>query len=354
MSTRFTTMSDSIVGQAIAQMSRSSSRDRAATREGRGLAAAVMPTRSTTPRHASTGPGERTQVSDEGSRRPRPAGRVPCTPGCSHCSSEAVHPRARRRRRWPGWSSSACAESSGHPPELGTCEFDDASCRASVVVGGDAGTARTAGRARAACPINAGDSQCTQCAESELLPVVRRVHGEHGLPESARAASRAAPAPLACASDCEGQSPNGVALLDELTSCHRGEVPRLQPARESAIPAVARALPAIPGSSCSGLVVHEGLRALHGLRRARAPGAETHSGFPNACVATAERRRSSAGPAAQTDSDCALFPGSFCFATTSSDGRLRADLRAAARRRSRLTPGEAGIVDARLASFRKF
>jgi hypothetical protein len=210
---------------------------------------------------------------------------------------------------------SACAETPSNPPYLGPCESDGASCGAGVV-GGGAGTPEDSGASSSSCPINAADAQCAQCAEASCCASLDACTASTDCQNLLRCEQSCAGA-AACASDCEGQAPNGVALLNELTSCLDVKCPVCS---ESGIgdPCVAQGNACNPGLSCGGLWCTKAcVRSTDCAGLGAGGGNEL--GFPNACVATA-----SAGgqcrPGCQTDSDCALFQGSFCLATTSSEG----------------------------------
>jgi hypothetical protein len=209
----------------------------------------------------------------------------------------------------------ACAQTPSNPPDLGPCESDGAICGAGVVSGGT-GAAEDSGASSSSCPINGGDAQCTQCAESSCCGPFNACTASTDCQNLLRCEQSCAGA-AGCVSDCEGQAPNGVALLDDLTSCLDA---KCSVCTESGIgdPCVAQGNACNPSLSCSGLWCTKAC-----LRSTDCAGLGAGSGnalgLANSCVATATAGRECV-PGCQTDSDCGLFPGSFCFATTSSEG----------------------------------
>ncbi len=209
----------------------------------------------------------------------------------------------------------ACSVSPARPPELGRCEFGDASCPVSVVSGGTQG-GEEAGASPSACQVNAGDSQCTQCADSKCCPSFQAC-GESADCQNLLSCEQACTGALSCAGDCESQSPKGVTLLETLTTCIQAKCP-VCGQLGIGDPCSPFGVSCNPGLVCSGLWCTKACARSTDCAGLGAGGGNA-LGFPNACIVT-----SAAGeecePGCTQDSDCSAFPGSFCFATTSSEG----------------------------------
>lgn len=208
----------------------------------------------------------------------------------------------------------ACSTDSAHPPLLGPCEFDGASCSVGAV-GGGVGGAADSGATPSACQVNAGDSQCTQCAEASCCGAFAACTASADCENLLNCEPSCATA--ACVSSCETQSPNGVALLDTLQACLQTRCPVCSE--------LGVGDPCTPdGTACNAGLLCSGLWCTKGCLRSTdcaglGPAGGNALGFQNACIVTA-----TAGdqclPGCAADSDCSSFPGAFCFATTSSEG----------------------------------
>src|SRR5580698_9723082 len=112
----------------------------------------------------------------------------------------------------------ACTATPSNPPDLGSCDTDGAPCGAGAVGGGGASGGGDGGTSSSVCSVNAGDSQCDQCASSSCCPSFEACTQSADCENLLRCEQSCAGA-AGCASNCESQSPNGVGLLNTLTAC---------------------------------------------------------------------------------------------------------------------------------------
>ncbi len=210
----------------------------------------------------------------------------------------------------------ACSQSPSRPPDLGPCEVDDASCTATSL-GGGTGGGEDAATSAGACPSSAGDSQCAICEETSCCTPFVACTGNmdcNNLLNCERMCSGA----VGCASMCEtGPQVNGESMLGNFTSCVETKCPICS---ELGIgdPCVPLGVACNPGLTCSGLWCTKACLRSTDCVGLGGGGGNT-LGLPNACIETAGAGgQCFAG--CNTDADCVAFPGSFCFATTSSEG----------------------------------
>jgi hypothetical protein len=209
----------------------------------------------------------------------------------------------------------ACSASPDRPPELGKCEFEDASCPATTAGGGAQGGEE--GDANTACSVNPADSQCAQCQEASCCPSLNACSESMDCQNLVDCEEACTGAGNCIPGYCESKSPNGVSPLATLTACIQANCAVCSQLGVGD-PCNPFAPACNPGLVCNGLWCTKAcVRSTDcgGL----GAGGGNQLGLPNACIVT-----STAGeecqPGCTQDADCSTFPGAFCFATTSSDG----------------------------------
>jgi hypothetical protein len=207
----------------------------------------------------------------------------------------------------------ACTSDNGRPAALGDCVSSNAAC-VTPVIGGGSGSSGEGGAG--GCAVDTSASQCTQCANSACCAPLAACFASTDCQNLLNCETTCAGA-SACVTACKQQYPSSVLALSALDSCLNSKCPIC---RQSGVgdPCVEQDNTCIAGVSCEGswctrTCTHDANCTGIGPSGGNALGRE------NACI-----HSSSSGdlcfPGCSVNSDCALFPTTYCFATTSVDG----------------------------------
>src|SRR5580704_13577055 len=108
----------------------------------------------------------------------------------------------------------ACTTNEARPPSLGDCVAGDAGCSVSTVgTGGGSGEGGTSG----GCSVNASDSLCTQCANSDCCTPLAACFANTDCQNLLNCTTNCAGG-SSCVSACEQQFPSSVEALSTLDS----------------------------------------------------------------------------------------------------------------------------------------
>ncbi len=234
--------------------------------------------------------------------------------GCSHCG---VRSSILASVAAPWLVVSACSVSPARPPELGTCEFGDASCPVSIISGGTQGGEEEGGTSSITCQVSAGDSRCDQCANASCCQPLSMCSESLDCQNLLNCERQTCTGALDCVGNCQSQAPKGVALLDSLTTCIEAKCPVCSQLGIGD-PCSPFGIACNPGLVCNGLWCSKACTRSTDCVGLGAGGGNA-LGLPNACIFAAAVG-DECQPGCNQDSDCSEFPGSFCFATSSSEG----------------------------------
>jgi hypothetical protein len=205
----------------------------------------------------------------------------------------------------------ACSSSEQHPPALGDCVGDDASCTSGVMVGGPGGAQPDAAPG-GACTVDATESQCDQCIFASCCS---QANGCQALASCQNLVVCAANClTSACIAGCNQQFQTGVAAYDALLSCASS---RCSICSEAGVGDPCGAAPCVAGLTCNGQWCTKPC-----LRAADCTGIGASGwngqGEQNQCMSTA--RGLECAPGCTVDAQCAGLRGTYCRSTTSADG----------------------------------
>jgi hypothetical protein len=207
----------------------------------------------------------------------------------------------------------SCSASDPHPADLGGCMASSSGPACSGgVVGGSSGSPDAG---VGACSTSAADSQCTQCAGASCCSQLQACTADTDC-ENLLSCEQGCGGTSACVSGCQQESPNGVTLLANLTTCLDAHCPVCNQlgTGDSCISGVA----CNAGLSCNGLWCTKPCARASDCLGLGGEGGNA-LGFPNECVLTATNGDACV-PGCASDGDCESFPGTFCFAQQSVDG----------------------------------
>jgi hypothetical protein len=207
----------------------------------------------------------------------------------------------------------SCSASDPRPPDLGDCKSSGPACSGGVV--GGSGSTGDSGVGVGACATTAADSQCTQCGGASCCAQDQACSADTDC-VNLLSCEQGCGGTSACISGCQQQSPNGVTLLANLTTCLDADCPVCSQlgTGDSCISGVA----CNAGLSCNGLWCTKPCARASDCLGLGGEGGNV-LGFPNECILTASAGDSCV-PGCASDADCESFPGTFCFAQQSVDG----------------------------------
>jgi hypothetical protein len=206
----------------------------------------------------------------------------------------------------------ACSSGSARPPDLGDCLSTDGGC--TVSPGGGGGSSSDDG-STTTCGVSADDSMCTLCAGESCCAGLSTCFGNAGC-QNLLNCEESCGGFASCVTACEDQFAASLTAFDELETCLTTRCPVCSQAGVGD--------PCIPGETAcnAGLVCQRSwcTKACVGSTGCTGLGAGGGNalGLPNACIATTSG--DICFPGCASDSDCAEFPGTYCFATTAIEG----------------------------------
>jgi hypothetical protein len=229
-----------------------------------------------------------------------------------------------RGARWAAWlgcaavaaaAGGACSQAASHPPELGDCHGDDASCPGAVVAGGGSGNpaADAATSSSSGCSVNASDPQCVQCENADCCSMYDSCINDSNCRNLDMCEASGIPA-----STCNGMYPLGIGPLTALNDCIQVKCPvcaqfgvgdPCNPAASACNPGLTCeqswcSKTCVRGSDCAGLGANGG----------------NELNLPSACMLLTGLGQWCT-PGCESDSDCVDFPSTYCAGATSFDGQ---------------------------------
>jgi hypothetical protein len=198
-----------------------------------------------------------------------------------------------------------CSSAETHPPALSGCAVSS-----ECVDPGVAGSSADAGNT-SSCGVDPNASECSQCANRSCCSTLAACATStacinlFNCEESCFTST--------CLNACTNQFPSGVAALNALGACESVECP-VCTQLGTGDPCSPQGEACNPGLSCQGewcTRVCGSDSDCTGLGAAGGNGQDQ----PNACIAVPNGTE--CVPGCTTDAECAAFPGTYCFGTTS-------------------------------------
>ena len=209
----------------------------------------------------------------------------------------------------------ACSSNGTRPSELGDCVPVDGSTCPTTVIGGSSSGGNDAGADGASCSVSAGGSQCGVCATTSCCSDLEQCANSTDCTNllSCEDGCRGG---ASCVTACQNQFPAAVSTLQVFSSCLTRDCPVCDESGDGD-PCGPQYPACIAGLSCSRPWCTKPCASSSDCAGLGAGGANT-LGFANVCMATANGDVCTPGCA--SPSDCAYFTGTYCFATTATDG----------------------------------
>jgi hypothetical protein len=200
----------------------------------------------------------------------------------------------------------ACSSAPSHPGYAPDCISDAGGCAPPTSSGSGSGGFGEGGEEGGACSADPAASQCDQCADTDCCADLETCGNDMTCEMLLECAADCTTS--TCVDDCEGQYPSAKSTYQALLACVDGKCPVCT---ESGVgdPCSSTDNICVAGTSCQGKWCTKPCSKTSDCTGI-GPGGEDIQDEPNACV------RGSCYPGCTSDTQCAVYAGTFCQVVT--------------------------------------